>query len=124
VPQYWSSDSALEHSTDISPNTGVTKQASIAQDLKKPADCEMPQKVRPILCQGLTAQEYFGLHQQLPTDCLEQVLDQNSRLVAANDAVVSAWPGMAWNVEAMNDADRQRMEQALIALLEVNRGNF
>ena len=124
VPQYWSCDSVFEHPTDLSKKAGVTKQASVAQGLKKPAVSEMPQKVRPIFCQGLTAQEYFGLHQQLPTDCLERVLDQNSKLTAANDAVVAAWPGMAWNVEAMNDADRQRMEQALIALLEVNHGNF
>ena len=117
-------ESAFECATGRSPNTMKVRAPATAKGLKNPAVGVSPKKVHPIMCQGLTAHEFFRLHRQLPTACLEQVLDQNAGLMAANDAVVEAWPGVIWNAGNMTEADLDRLELARLALVEVNHGNL
>ena len=85
---------------------------------------EQPQPVAPIIHRGLTALEHMCLHQQVPQELMERVLEQNARLLAAYNAVVDAWPCCVWNADAMNQIDKQRMELARQALLEVRNGDL
>lgn len=80
---------------------------------------EQPLPVAPILYRGLTAAEHLCLHQQVPEEMLEQVLEQNARLLAAYNAVADAWPSWVWNADVISQIDKQRMELARLALLEV-----
>lgn len=85
---------------------------------------EQLQPVAPILYRGLTALEHIRLHQRVPEDLIQQVLEQNARLLAAYNAVVDAWPSWVWNADAMNQIDKQRMELVRLALLEVRNGGL
>ncbi|MBD8051349.1 helix-turn-helix transcriptional regulator [Limnohabitans radicicola] len=84
-----------------------------------PSSMEQPLPVAPILYRGLTAAEHLCLHQQVPEEMLEQVLEQNARLLAAYNAVADAWPSWVWNADVISQIDKQRMELARLALLEV-----
>lgn len=98
--------------------TGVVSETSSSNSI------EQPQPLAPILHRGLTALEHMWLHQQVPDELMERVLEQNARLLAAYNAVVDAWPCCAWNADAMNQIDKQRMELARLALLEVRNGDL
>lgn len=117
-------ETAFDCATGRAREAAIVKAPLLAQSLKNPALSEQPQKTQPVMCQGLTALELFRLKQALPQECLEQVLEQNARLLAANDAVVEAWPSWVWNAEHMNEADLRRMESARLALLEARNGQL
>ena len=117
-------ETAFDCATGRLHEAGATQPLALAHVLKNPALAPQPQKARPLMYQGLTLPEYFKLHHQLPPDSVEQLLEQNRLLLAANDAVIEAWPSWVWNSETMNAADLQRMEQARLALVEVNHGQL
>lgn len=115
-------ETAFDCATGSFHETAIVKAVGLAQSLKNPALSVYPQKAKPVMCRGLTAHEMFHLKQELPLECMEQVLEQNARLLKANNAVAEAWPSWVWNAESMVEADLQRMEQARMAMVEVNYG--
>jgi hypothetical protein len=117
-------ETAFECATGRFHEAVIVQAPALAHALKNPALIEQPQKAKTVMCQGLTAQEFFRLKQALPLECLEQVLEQNARLQAAHDAVVEAWPSWVWNAEAMSETDLQRMDKARLALLEACNGQL
>ncbi len=117
-------ETAFDCATGRCSKDEIVKAPVLAQFFKNPALSEQPQKVKTVMCQGLTAKEFFRLKQALPLEFLEQVLEQNARLQAANDAVVDAWPSWVWNAEAMSETDLQLMDKARLALLEACNGQL
>lgn len=73
-------------------------------------------KPRRIVHQGLSPYECLRVHGQLPGPLLEQVLEQNARLLLAVDAFIDAWPELAAATPAANDPDYEPVLRIRAAL--------
>jgi hypothetical protein len=77
---------------------------------------------RRVRCHGLTADEHFRLHNNLPPEAIEELLDLNDQLLGLVDAVRDFLPALEWFPDTIPSADMERLARVKRALARVDHG--
>lgn len=81
-----------------------------------------PLKPQLIQCNGRSLDGYWREHGQLPPHVVGQLIEQNTRLLSAVDAVIEAWPAWMTGQYAANDVSMDPLKRVSQALQQIHRG--
>jgi hypothetical protein len=78
---------------------------------------------RRVRCHGLTAAEHFRIHNDLPPETIEELLDLIEQLLELADAAREFLPALEWHSDTIAPADMERLARLQRALVRVDHGH-